>query len=89
MNKSTLVDEIAKRAQLSKAHARAALDAAVEAIRNALQRGQKVQLVGFGTFQVVQRKPREGRNPQTGAKIRIPARKVVRFRPGKELRVIK
>lgn len=88
MNKQQLVDAIAKQAKINKAQAKAALDATLEAIKDALKRGQKVQLVGFGTFQVAQRKARQGRNPRTGQPIRIPARKVVRFRPSSELKKI-
>ncbi|MDR7415584.1 MAG: HU family DNA-binding protein [Armatimonadota bacterium] len=86
MNKEQLVERIAQVAGLSKKDANAALDAALDAIRTALRRGEKVTLVGFGTFQVRERRAREGRNPQTGEKIRIPARKVPAFTAGKELR---
>ncbi|MCS7173201.1 MAG: HU family DNA-binding protein [Armatimonadetes bacterium] len=86
MNKEQLVERIAQVAGLSKKDANAALDAALDAIKTALRRGEKVTLVGFGTFQVRERRAREGRNPQTGEKIRIPARKVPAFTAGKELR---
>ncbi len=86
MNKEELVERIAQATGLSKKDANAALDAALDAIKTALRRGEKVTLVGFGTFQVRERKAREGRNPQTGEKIRIPARKVPAFSAGKELR---
>lgn len=86
MNKEQLVERIAQQANLSKKDANAALDAALDAIATALRRGEKVTLVGFGTFQVRERKAREGRNPQTGERIRIPARRVPAFTAGKELR---
>ncbi|MDR5708952.1 MAG: HU family DNA-binding protein [Armatimonadota bacterium] len=86
MNKEQLVERIAQVAGLSKKDANTALDAALDTIKTALRRGEKVTLVGFGTFQVRERRAREGRNPQTGEKIRIPARKVPAFTAGKELR---
>jgi len=86
MNKEQLVERVAQQTGLSKKDANAALDAALDAITTALRRGEKVTLVGFGTFQVRERKAREGRNPQTGERIRIPARRVPAFTAGKELR---
>jgi nucleoid DNA-binding protein len=86
MNKEQLVERVAQQTGLSKKDANAALDAALDAIATALRRGEKVTLVGFGTFQVRERKAREGRNPQTGERIRIPARRVPAFTAGKELR---
>lgn len=85
MNKSQLVDEIAKEAGISKSVASQAVDAFTDAITKALKKGEKVTLVGFGTFSVVQKKAREGRNPKTGKAIKIPAKKVAKFKPGKEL----
>lgn len=86
MNKGELIEAVAKDAGLSKAQAQAAVDAVVDNIAKALKKGQKVTLVGFGTFAVTKRGPREGRNPQTGKPIKIPAKKVAKFTPGKSLK---
>ena len=86
MNKSELVEAVAKSADISKAAAQRALDAMVTAIRISLKRGQMVTLVGFGTFHVGKRKARAGRNPRTGAAIKIKAAKVPKFRAGKALK---
>ena len=86
MNKSELIDSVAKSADISKAAAQRALDSMVAAIRVSLKRGQMVTLVGFGTFFVGKRKARAGRNPRTGAAIRISAAKVPKFRAGKALK---
>ncbi len=86
MNKSELIDRIAESADLSKADAGRALDAAIEAITTALKNGEQVALVGFGTFVVKERAARTGRNPQTGAEINIAAAKAPAFKPGKALK---
>ena len=86
MNKSDLVDAIAKSAELSKAAAARALDATVDTIKKALKKGDTVSLVGFGTFKVGKRAARNGRNPRTGATIKIKAAKVPKFRAGKALK---
>lgn len=86
MNKSELANEIARRAKLSKAKALETLNACFESIKSTLKKGQKVQLVGFGTFSVKQRKARLGRNPKTGEQIQIKARKVPAFQAGAELK---
>ncbi|MFN3285362.1 MAG: HU family DNA-binding protein [bacterium] len=86
MNKEQLIERVASKTGLSKKDANAALDAILDGITSALKKGEKVTLVGFGTFTVRRRKAREGRNPQTGEKIRIPARKVPAFTAGKELK---
>lgn len=86
MNKSELIDRIAENADLSKADAGRALDAAIEAVTAALKSGEQVSLVGFGTFTVKERAARTGRNPQTGAEIAIAASKVPGFKPGKALK---
>jgi len=86
MNKGELIDKIAKDARISKVQAGSALNSAIEGVTGALKRGTKVTLVGFGTFSVSSRKARTGRNPQTGAPIQIPARRVVRFTSGKVLK---
>lgn len=85
MNKTELVEKIAAAADLSKVDAKKALDATVEAIKAALEAGDKVALVGFGTFSVNERPAREGINPATKQKIAIAARKVAKFKPGAEL----
>lgn len=86
MNKGELVEAIAKEADISKAQAQAALDAFVKQVQRALKKGQKVTLVGFGTFSTSKRSARTGRNPQTGKPIKIPAKKVAKFSPGKSLK---
>ncbi|MCG6933009.1 MAG: HU family DNA-binding protein [Gallionella sp.] len=86
MNKSDLVDAIAKSADLSKASAARALDATVDSIKKALKKGDTVSLVGFGTFKVGKRAARNGRNPRTGATIKIKAAKVPKFSAGKGLK---
>jgi len=86
MNKSELVDAIAKKTGSSKKAAEASLDALVESISVALKKGDKVQLVGFGSFDVKKRSARKGRNPQTGAEMKIPAKKVPVFKAGKALK---
>lgn len=85
MNKSDLVNEIAKVVSTKK-EAQAAVDAVFASITNALKKKESVTLIGFGTFKVVERKARTGRNPQTGATIKIGARKAPRFVPGKALK---
>jgi DNA-binding protein HU-beta len=86
VNKSDLVDAIAKNAELSKASAARALDATVDTIKKALKKGDTVSLVGFGTFKVGKRAARNGRNPRTGATIKIKAAKVPKFSAGKGLK---
>ena len=85
MNKTQLVEKIAEGAGLSKVDAKKALDATVEAIKAALAAGDKVQLVGFGTFAVAERPAREGINPATKQKITIAAKKIAKFKAGAEL----
>jgi len=86
MNKAELVEEVADQTGLTKKVSREAVDAVISAITDSLGREEKVTLVGFGTFQVRQRKARRGVNPQTRKTIQIPAKKVPKFKPGKELR---
>ncbi|OOS01549.1 DNA-binding protein [Canicola haemoglobinophilus] len=86
MNKTDLIDAIASAAELNKKQAKAALEATLEAIAGSLKAGQPVQLIGFGTFKVNERKARTGRNPQTGAEIQIAASKVPAFVAGKALK---
>lgn len=85
MNKGDLINKIAENAKLTKAQAGDALNAVLESIEGALKEGDKVTLIGFGTFSVSKREARSGRNPQTGATINISAKNVVKFKPGKEL----
>jgi DNA-binding protein HU-beta len=86
MNKTEIIDSIAKSADISKAAAGRALDATVAAIKTAMKKGGMVTLVGFGTFYVGKRAARSGRNPRTGAAIKIKAAKVPKFRAGKALK---
>jgi len=85
MNKTDLVEKIAAGTELSKTDAKKALDAAVDAIKSALVAGDKVALIGFGTFSISERPAREGINPATKEKIQIAAKKVVKFKAGAEL----
>ncbi|AAQ60224.1 MULTISPECIES: HU family DNA-binding protein [Chromobacteriaceae] len=86
MNKSELIDAIAAEADISKAAAAKALDGMVAAVTSALKKGDTVTLVGFGTFYVGERAERSGRNPKTGATIKIPAARSPKFRAGKALK---
>ncbi|MBW7935935.1 MAG: HU family DNA-binding protein [Flavobacteriales bacterium] len=85
MNKAELIDAIAADAGLSKADAKRALDGFIAATTKALKKGDRVALVGFGSWSVTKRGARTGRNPQTGKEIKIPAKKVVKFKAGAEL----
>jgi len=85
MNKAQLIDAMAAGAGLTKVDAKKALDAFVGATTDALKGGDRVALIGFGSFSVSQRAERTGRNPQTGKEIVIPAKKVVKFKAGAEL----
>ncbi len=86
VNKMELIEHVAKQADISKAAAGRALEAMVGGIRSALKKGNSVTLVGFGTFSVSKRAARTGRNPRTGASIKIKAAKVAKFRAGKALK---
>ncbi len=86
MNKSELVDLVAEKAGMSKKDSEKAIKAVLDSVTDGLVKGEKVQLVGFGTFEVRNRKEREGRNPATGEKIKIEALKVPAFKPGKALK---
>lgn len=86
MNKQELVAKVAQDANLTKRQAEDAVNAFVNAVKSSLANGESVSLVGFGTFTVSERAARKGRNPQTGAEIQIPARKVPVFRAGKGLK---
>lgn len=86
MNKAELVAAIAEKAELSKRDSEKALKAFIDVVTDELVNGEKVQLVGFGTFEVAERAAREGKNPQTGKKIKIPASKAPKFKAGKALK---
>ncbi len=86
MNKTDLINKVAEVTELSKKDATKAVEAVFDAISEALQAGDKVQLVGFGNFEVRERSARKGRNPQTGEEIEIPSSKVPAFKPGKALK---
>ena len=85
MNKAELIDKIAGASGITKVQAGAALNATIDAIKDALKTGDKVTLVGFGTFSVGERKARTGRNPKTGKELNIAAKKAARFKAGKNL----
>ena len=86
MNKQELIAKIAKDTDMSKATAAAAVDSLIDGITRSLKKGDQITFVGFGTFKTAQRKARTARNPQTGAPIKIPKRRVVRFTAGKALK---
>jgi DNA-binding protein HU-beta len=86
MTKTDLVDKMAKDAKVTKAAAGKALDSFVDGVKKALKKGDKVTLIGFGTFSITQRKARKGRNPQTGKEIKIAARKAPKFTAGAALK---
>jgi DNA-binding protein HU-beta len=86
VNKSELIEHIAKQADISKAAAGRALEALIGGVKSTLKKNNSVTLVGFGTFSVTKRAARAGRNPRTGAAIKIKAAKIPKFRPGKALK---
>ncbi|MBY0030781.1 HU family DNA-binding protein [Priestia aryabhattai] len=86
MNKTELVDAVATKSELTKQDSKRAVDALFETISNTLAQEEKIQLVGFGTFEIRERAGRTGRNPQTGEQMTIPASKSPAFKPGKELK---
>ncbi len=85
MNKTELIDAVASQADLSKADAKRAVEAFVDTTTKALKKGDKIALVGFGSFSVNKRAARDGRNPQTGKTIKIPAKNVIKFKAGADL----
>ncbi|MCX6257737.1 MAG: HU family DNA-binding protein [Bacteroidia bacterium] len=89
MNKSELIDEMAKSASMTKVDAKKALDSFTSVITKALKKGDRVGLVGFGSWSVVKRSARTGRNPKTGKELKIPAKKVVKFKAGSDLGNVK
>ncbi|MCK4250757.1 HU family DNA-binding protein [candidate division WOR-3 bacterium] len=86
MTKAELIDKIAAKADISKKAANVALNTFVDSVTSALKKGDRVSLVGFGTFSVAKRKARIARNPRTGEKINVPARKAPKFKAGRELK---
>jgi len=88
MNKADLVKAIASKAKLNQAAAQKALEVMLETFKDTLKKGTKIQLIGFGSFEVAKRAARKGVNPQTKKPINIAAKKVVKFKPGKELKEI-
>ena len=86
MTKAELIDKIAAKAKISKKAANVALNTFVDSVTSALKKGDRVSLVGFGTFSVAKRKARIARNPRTGEKINVPARKAPKFKAGRELK---
>lgn len=89
MNKTELINAVAEKANLSKVQAKAAIDATINTITEQLLKEDKVALIGFGTFSVAEKAARTGVNPRTGEKLEIAARKVVKFKPGAELNIVK
>ena len=85
MNKAELIDAMASGSGLTKADSRRALDAFIDATEGSLKKGERVALVGFGSFAVNKREARKGRNPQTGKEINIPAKNVIKFKAGSDL----
>ena len=85
MNKGDLIGKVAKECEMTKATAEQVLTSILDTITKAFAKGDKVTLVGFGTFSVAKRAAREGRNPQTGKTIQIPAKKIVKFKAGSKL----
>lgn len=85
MNKGQLISKIAEDAGLTKAQATAALEAVIDGVTGTLKAGDKLTLIGFGTFSISARAARKGRNPQTGKEINIPAKNIVKFKAGKDL----
>jgi DNA-binding protein HU-beta len=86
MNKQQIVDKIAQDARITKSSAAAAIDSFFDGVTKALKKGQPITFVGFGTFKTANRKARLARNPQTGAEVKVPKRRVVRFNAGKALK---
>jgi len=86
MTKAELVEEVSRVSDLTKKHSELIVDTVFTSIIDALQRGEKIELRGFGSFRLRQREPRKGRNPKTGDKVDVPPKKVPYFKPGKELK---
>ena len=88
MNKADLVKAIAQDAEINQGNAQKALEAMLDTFKTTLKKGEKIQLIGFGSFEVVKRAARKGVNPQTKKEIKIPAKKVVKFKAGKDLKTV-
>ena len=86
MTKAELVEEVSRVSDLTKKHSEVIVDTVFQSIIDALNRGEKIELRGFGSFRLRQREPRKGRNPKTGDKVDVPPKKVPYFKPGKELK---
>ncbi|MEM7052371.1 MAG: integration host factor subunit beta [Acidobacteriota bacterium] len=86
MTKAELVDEVARSTQLTKKHAEIIVNTVFDSIVHSLKEGEKIELRGFGSFRIRNRGPRMGRNPKTGEKVQVPAKRIPYFKPGKELR---
>ena len=86
MTKAELVERVAQAATLSRAEAESAVQTVLDSIMDALNRGEKIELRGFGSFRLRARRPRQGRNPKTGARVDVPGKSIPYFKPGKELR---
>ena len=86
MTKAELVEEVSKVSDLTKKHSEVIVDTVFKSIIDALHRGEKIELRGFGSFRLRRREPRKGRNPKTGDKVDVPPKKVPYFKPGKELK---
>ena len=86
MTKAQLIDEVARVADLSRKHAELIIDIFFQSIVNALERGEKIELRGFGSFRIRQRNARQGRNPKTGETVSVPAKRIPYFKPGRELK---
>ena len=86
MTKAALVDEVARVADLTKKHSEVIVDTVFRSIIDALHRGEKIELRGFGSFRLRRREPRKGRNPKTGDRVDVPSKRVPYFKPGKELK---
>ena len=86
MTKAELVEEVSRVSDLTKKHSEVIVDTVFKSIIDALHRGEKIELRGFGSFRLRQREPRKGRNPKTGDKVDVPPKKVPYFKPGKELK---
>jgi len=86
MTKAELVEEVARSTELSKKHAEIIVNTVFDSIVDSLKAGEKIELRGFGSFRIRHRRPRIGRNPKTGAKVQVPAKRIPYFKPGKDLR---
>lgn len=86
MNKATLIDRVSERTGMARCVSAVAVETFIESIKKSLQKGDDVHIIGFGTFKVLSRRPRRGRNPRTGETISVPAKKAVKFAPGKDFK---